>query len=109
MALSGAAYAILIASRKEAPLSPKGEERLDIDAAWDEPAESLDIISEPEREDSAPEFSLEDPTTIQGLDDVIEELTGTKPANPSEVPPAPDLGEPKAHLDLDDIEALFEE
>tara|TARA_B100001123_G_scaffold233319_1_gene261796 strand:- start:7301 stop:10759 length:3459 start_codon:yes stop_codon:yes gene_type:complete len=109
LVLSGATYALLLTTRKQGPPSPKGEERLDIDAAFDGPDESIDFTSEPERDESAPEFSLEEPPIIQGLDDVIEELTGTKPGNPPEVPPAPDLGEPKAHLDLDDIEALFEE
>ncbi len=109
LALSGAAYAILLTTRKQGPLPPKGEERLDFDAAFDEPAEPLDITSEPQREGSSPEFSLEDPPMVQGLDDVIEELTGTKPGNPPEIPPAPDLDGAKAHLDLDDIEALFEE
>ena len=53
----------------------------------------------------------QDPTILEGLDDVLEELTGRKQEeNPaSELPPAPNLGEQKANLDLTDIEALFEE
>lgn len=83
---------------------------MDIDAAFDEPAEPLVTTSPFE---SAPHAAqhLEDPTILEGLGDVLEELTGSKqegdPA--SDLPSAPNLYEKKVDLDLADIEALFEE
>ncbi len=80
-----------------------------MDAAFDDPAESLDTPREPSEDLQASSFALEEPPLIQGLDEVLQELTGAKQETPAEVPPAPDLGDAKAPLDLEDIEALFEE
>ncbi len=108
-AIAGLAYSTLLTGRREGANSKKGEERLDMDAAFDDPSESLFVNDDSAEEHKAPAFALEEPPLIQGLDEVLEELTGAKPDNSPEVPPAPDLGGPKAPLDLQDIEALFEE
>ena len=81
-----------------------------MDAAFDEHSEPLTTTSPFE---ATPETSqqLEDPKILEGLDEVLEELTGGKPEEKSnfELPSAPNLDEQKANLDLADIEALFEE
>jgi hypothetical protein len=48
---------------------------------------------------------------LEGLNDVLDELTGGKSEgeNTPELPSAPILDEQKVDIDLTDIEALFEE
>ena len=79
-----------------------------MDAAFDEPGGLLDITSPFE---AAPEGAdLPGEPILEGLDEILEELTGRKPETSStELPPAPSLDEPKATLNMEDIEALFEE
>ena len=108
-AITGFAYATLVTTRREGATVEKGEERIDMDAAFDDQDDALDDHGESHGVRQAPAFALEEPPLIQGLDEVLEELTGAKPDATPEVPPAPDLGEAKAALDLEDIEALFEE
>ena len=83
---------------------------IDIDAAFDEPAEPL-VDTSPFESPPRADQRLEDPTILEGLEDVLEELTGSKQEvdSGSDLPSAPNLYEKKADLDLADIEALFEE
>ncbi len=92
---------------KEMPTLPR---EMDMDAAFDEPAEPS-VTTSPFEASPGTAQHPEDPTILEGLDDVLEELTGRKQEDnpPSELPSAPNLEEQKAHLDLADIEALFEE
>ena len=48
---------------------------------------------------------------MEGLEDVLRELSGedSQKVEEIELPPAPDLDKENAILDVDDIEALFEE
>ena len=55
------------------------------------------------------EFSSDEEINIPGIEDVMRELSGSDEKQTNEVPRAPDLNEQKHNLDLDDIEALFEE
>jgi len=87
----------------------KGPEGMDMDAAFDVPGEPLDSTSPFE---ASPETARhrEDAMVLEGLDKVLEELTGSKPeTTPPQLPPAPSVDEPKASLNIEDIEALFEE
>jgi hypothetical protein len=88
----------------------KGPIEMDIDAAFDEPAESLVTTSPFEATPDAGQLPP-DQEILDGLEDVLEELTGGKSNDnlPSEFSPAPNLDEQKATLDPADIEALFEE
>ncbi len=97
------------ASRDEKEM-PKLPQEMDMDAAFDEPAEPL-VTTSPFEANPETAQNPEDQTILEGLDDVLEELTGSKQEDnaASELPSAPDLGEQKANLDLSDIEALFEE
>ena len=89
---------------------PKGPQEMDMDAAFDEPK---DLLVSTNPFEATPETAqpLEDASILEGLDEVLDELTGRQPTAkpPSELPSAPDLVESKANLDLEDIEALFEE
>jgi len=88
----------------------KGPIEMDMDAAFDEPAESLVTTSPFEATPDAGQLPP-DQEILDGLEDVLEELTGGKSNDnlPSEFSPAPNLDEQKATLDPADIEALFEE
>ncbi len=92
---------------KEMPIMPQ---EMDMDAAFDEPAPPSVTTSPFEATPESPQHP-EDPTILEGLDDVLEELTGRKQAEHplSEFPSANDPDEQKANLDPADIEALFEE
>jgi len=109
-ATSLVAWTFLRPGSKDEKEMPKGLQGMDIDAAFDEPAEPTVTTSpfEAAHETSRPP---DDPAILEGLDDILGELTGNQPGgNPdSELPSAPNLGEQKANLDLSDIEALFEE
>ena len=88
----------------------KSDEPIDMDAAFDDlgPSHEKGIS---ENNDSEPSFSKSDDQILANLDGVFEELTGQKPTSldVQGIPSAPDLEEAKASLDLEDIEALFEE
>ena len=58
---------------------PKGIQGMDIDAAFDEPAEPTVTTSPFE---ATPETSRlpDDPAILEGLDDILGELTGNQPA-----------------------------
>ena len=81
-----------------------------MDAAFDDLGESLDSTS-PFEADPETTHHREDAMILEGLDEVLKELTDSKPeTTPSpEFSPASSIGEPKATLNPDDIEALFEE
>jgi hypothetical protein len=83
---------------------------MDMDAAFDEPAEPLVATSPFEATPETAQYP-EDPKILEGLDDVLDELTGRQPGEqyPSDSHSAPNTDEQKANLDLTDIEALFEE
>ena len=109
-AVSLVAWTLLRPPQKDENEFSKGPQEMDMDAAFDEHSEPLTTTSPFE---ATPETSqqLEDPKILEGLDEVLEELTGGKPEEKSnfELPSAPNLDEQKANLDLADIEALFEE
>ena len=108
--VSVASWALLRPYSEDKKEVSKGSEEIDMDAAFDEPAEPPVTTSPFE---ATPETAQrhEDPTLLEGLDDVLDELTGpkTEEEDDFELPPAPDFGQQKADLDLEDIEALFEE
>ena len=108
--VSVASWALLRPSSEDQKEVAKGSEEIDMDAAFDEPADPPVTTSPFE---ATPETAQrhEDPTLLEGLDDVLDELTGrkTEEEDDFELPPAPDIGQQKADLDLEDIEALFEE
>jgi hypothetical protein len=103
-ASSLAAWTFLRPGSKDEKEMPKGIQGMDIDAAFDEPAEPI-VTTSPF------EATPETPAILEGLDDILGELTGNQSGgnSDSELPSAPNLGEQKANLDLSDIEALFEE
>ena len=109
-AASLAAWTFLRPASRDEKEMPKIPQEMDMDAAFDEPAEPPVTTSPFEATSEAAQLP-EDPMILEGLDDVLEELTGRKQEEtPSpELPSAPDLDEQKANLDLADIEALFEE
>tara|TARA_B100000941_G_C27971739_1_gene286652 strand:- start:101 stop:379 length:279 start_codon:yes stop_codon:yes gene_type:complete len=90
--------------------STKSDEPIDIDAAFDDLVPP-DENQTSENYDSELSFSKSDGRISANLDGVFEELTGQKPTpeDVQDIPPAPDLEDAKAPLDLEDIEALFEE
>jgi len=104
------AWSIMRDTENETSKTPKGPEEMDMDAAFDDPGKSLDSTS-PFEADPEITHHREDAMILEGLDEVLEELTGSKPKTTSspELPPAPSIGEPKATLNPEDIEALFEE
>ena len=105
-----AAWSVMRATGNEASKTPKGPEAMDMDAAFDGPGESLESTSPFE---ANPETTRhrEDAMILEGLDEILDELTGSKPETtpPPELPPAPSIDEPIATLNPEDIEALFEE
>ena len=109
-AISLAAWTFLRPNPRDEKEMPKIPHEMDIDAAFDEPAEPL-VTTSPFESTPQTAQHLEDPTILEGLDDVLEELTGSKKEGDiaSDLPSAPNLDEQKADLDLADIEALFEE
>jgi len=109
-AASLAAWTFLRPASRDEKEMPKIPQEMDMDAAFDEPAEPSVTASPFEATPEAAQYP-EDPMILEGLDDVLEELTGRKQEEipSSELPSAPDLDEQKANLDLADIEALFEE
>tara|TARA_B100001113_G_scaffold194653_1_gene159667 strand:- start:350 stop:1066 length:717 start_codon:yes stop_codon:yes gene_type:complete len=110
LAVSLAAWAFSRTKTKDQEGVPKGSQEIDFDAAFDQPAEPLVTTSPfaapPEAQQNPP-----DPMILEGLNDVLDELTGGKPEgeNTPELPSAPILDEQKVDIDLTDIEALFEE
>jgi len=110
LAVSLAAWAFSRTKTKDQEEVPKGSQEIDFDAAFDQPAEPLVTTSPfaapPEAQQNPP-----DPMILEGLNDVLDELTGGKPEgeNTPELPSAPILDEQKVDIDLTDIEALFEE
>ena len=109
-AISLAAWTFLRPNPRDEKEMPKIPHEMDIDAAFDEPAEPL-VTTSPFESTPQTAQHLEDPTILEGLDDVLEETTGSKQEGDiaSDLPSAPNLDEQKADLDLADIEALFEE
>ncbi|MFL2975777.1 MAG: CARDB domain-containing protein [Candidatus Thalassarchaeaceae archaeon] len=109
-ASSLAAWTFLRPGSKDEKEMPKGLQGMDIDAAFDEPAEPT-VTTSPFEATSETSRPPDDPAILEGLDDILGELAGNQPeGNPdSELPSAPNPGEQKANLDLSDIEALFEE
>ena len=104
----GGAFVVLRGSGKQESRQDEEEEMFDYDSAFAEVGEGSF------RENSAqtsfkPEFSSDEEINIPGIDEVIRELSDLDEEQTIELPRAPNLGEKKPNLDLDDIEALFEE
>ena len=108
-AISLAAWRLIVpaSGNKE---TDKGLTELDIDLAFDEPIRPQ-ASDNPFEKNTEAVHSIEDDAILEGLDDVLEELTGIQATQepPGYLPSAPDLDEPKVDLDIEDIEALFEE
>jgi len=109
-AVSLLAWTFLRPSSKAETEISKPPMEMDMDAAFDEPAEPLVTTSPFEATPETAQYP-EDPKILEGLDDVLDELTGRQPEEqyPSDSHSAPNTDEQKANLDLTDIEALFEE
>ena len=113
LGIAGTVFLVLRTTQTKGKEPPKEEEPLDFDDAFDGPSEErhqLQAAIRPPAEET-PETKLPR-HIIDGLDDVLAELTGSRPSSgPSDHVPSSDSSEPveKGVLDLDDIEALFEE
>ena len=109
-AVSMVAWLALRHTKKEVLETPKGPQEIDMDEAFDDLGASLEIPSrfEPPR---VPETPPMDVPSLEDLEGVLKELTEKRSEEDvnSELPPAPRLDEPKATLNPEDIEALFEE
>ena len=111
--IAGAVFAGLRLSPKRSEDSPKSEEPVDFDAAFDDSGrEAIDPGQEFRPLPGEIPQDSRDPI-IEGLDELLGDIHG---GAQGEIPPAPDLGAPapeedmaKALLDQEDIEALFEE
>ena len=111
--IAGAVFAGLRLSPKRSEDSPKSEEPMDFDAAFDDSGgEAIDPGQEFRPLPGEIPQDSRDPI-IEGLDELLGDIHG---GAQGEIPPAPDLGAPapeedmaKALLDQEDIEALFEE
>ncbi|MGB1461236.1 MAG: CARDB domain-containing protein [Candidatus Thalassarchaeaceae archaeon] len=79
---------------------------IDFDAAFDEPEPP--VVDPNEMFAPSGDSSLEDAAILDGLDEVLDEL-GLGGGDASEIPSAPIIDEANSNLDLEDIEALFEE
>ncbi len=111
IALMGIGYLLIFRPAGNGGLASKKEDTTNIDEAFDNPQIheefSFQDFSSPGRTD----FPSEAPPSMEGLEDVLRELSGedAQKVEEIELPPAPDLDKENAILDLDDIEALFEE
>ena len=104
----GGTFVILRGSGKQESQKVDEEEGFDYDSAFTE-VEEGDIEDSRDPESFKSEFSSDEEMNIPEIDEVIRELSDLDEEQTNEVPRAPDLGEQKPILDLDDIEALFEE
>ena len=105
-----AAWSVMRVTGNETSKTSKGPEVMDMDAAFDGPGESLENTS-PFEANPETTHHREDAMILEGLDEVLNELTGSNSETTPlpELPPAPSIDEPKATLNPEDIEALFEE
>jgi len=108
--LIGIGYLFLVRPAGGGPITDKKEDVIDIDGAFDNPQIHEEFPYHEFREPARTDFSPENPPSMDGLEDVLRELTGAdgEQTDEEELPPAPDLANQKAILDGDDIEALFE-
>ena len=106
-ALIGGAFTLLRhRGRIEGPQA-QSEKSFDFDSAFDdkELEHQSPTLEGPNDSENTPRGQME----IPGIDEVLQELIGDATPGDDEIPPAPDLEAGKVPLDLDDIEALFEE
>ena len=111
--IAGTVFLVLRTTQTKRKEPPKEEAPLDFDDAFDGPTEeghqpqvAIQTPAEVSPETKLPRHIIDD------LDDVLAELTGSRPSKgPNDGAPSPDSSEPVENgvLDLDDIEALFEE
>ena len=105
--ISGASI-VLRGSGKQESQTEEEEEKFDYDSAFSQ-MEEEDIKDNIAPTSLKSEFSSDEEINIPGIEDVMRELSESDEKQTNEVPRAPDLNEQKHNLDLDDIEALFEE
>ena len=105
-----AVYRFSIRNHSKSTESTKGEEPIDMDAAFDDPGPREGNQTSESYHSETP-LSKSDDQILANLEGVLEELNDkkTNSEDTQDIPSASDLEEVKAPLDLEDIEALFEE
>ena len=103
-------YRFSIRNHSKSTESTNDEEPIDMDAAFDDPGPQEGNQNSESYHSETP-LSKPDDQILANLEGVLEELNDKKTTSidAQDIPSAPDLEEVKAPLDLEDIEALFEE